>query len=1086
MDVEPACDQCGTPLLDAAVFCHRCGHRVARLGAPEVEAVPAAAPAMPQDPALGERRFATCAVLDLVGYTAICSACDAEDVQAMLTRFFALADRTILDAGGHVVDHAGDAVIATFGAPVAHGDDALRAIRAVLGLQARCGEVLDPLGRPLRLHAGCSSGEVVVSTISVGGRPQISVTGETLNVAARLAGQAGESETLLSDRCHVLVEDRIDASPIEGLMLKGLRAPVRAWRVHGLGEHLGASTRLLGRRPELECWQALLARTQGCDAPCLVGLEGPAGIGKSRLLEAFSGLASSAGHVVRKVGIVDFGVHDERQFLGDILRNLSGIRPSATDSDAWQWTCDVAIAAESGSDPADAAALRALLRTCFGLPADPSDRERLAAVPYATREAWLADALASALAAASRERPLVLAIEDLHWGSPTAHGLLVRAARRAAGGAWIMVYTTRRPIAEFQAGASDGSRVRHVELRLDPLQPEACAELADSMRVDPRERDACIARSGGNPLFLESLLRATRSGPLDGVPGTVQAAVAARVDRLPSELRSMLQVASVFGPSVSDEQLSRFCGAAAATASVMDALCRSGLLRRDGSRIAFGHALIHDAVYASLLNSRRRQLHRSIADADLDLEPSLRAEHLLRAGDPRAAQAFLEAARSALAEHDPATAQTLAARGGTAAPAPITLARLSIVRGSALCDIGRTAEAWGLLQEALTIPAGREVLHEVTLAAVEVARITGRFDEAHALLDSIERSVSASGDRVGIASLHTLRGALLFAQARPAESLAAHSRAKEAALESGDAQALIRALSGVGDAEYGLGRWDDAASRFSEAYRLARSLGLHRHALPAAAMLGLVRMYQLRLQPATETIERALKEADGRSTMLGEVVALNMLSRIRQVRGDLQDAEAHAHRAIRLARLLRANRLESVALTLLASALVLSDRRSEAHAAALSSLELSRQYGLSFAGPNAFGLIVMSASSEADREAARSEGEAILGRSDMVHAHIAFRKFAIESALERSDWNEAIRHAAELEARVAPGGTAFVDLLVSRARGLADIGRAGANVESRRCLRELVERIRGSGALSLLGAGLRTVALRVGVVGLEP
>src|SRR4051812_39127149 len=243
------CRNCGTALPESARFCPECAHPVPAPGPDRAERIVAAV--RPTATAEGDRRQATVLVADISGYTALCARLDAEQVQALLGRFYDITDGIIANYGGHVIDHAGDATLAVFGAPVAHDNDGERAARAALDMHARAGSLQDPEGKALGLHVGVASGEVVAAVIAGGAQPKYAVTGDAVNLAARLNGLAQTGQTVISDAVWRSVSRMFDAESLGEVAVKGFDKPIAAWKVAGL-RRAGAERRaLIGRQTEL-------------------------------------------------------------------------------------------------------------------------------------------------------------------------------------------------------------------------------------------------------------------------------------------------------------------------------------------------------------------------------------------------------------------------------------------------------------------------------------------------------------------------------------------------------------------------------------------------------------------------------------------------------------------------------------------------------------------------------------------------------------------------------------------------------------------------------------------------------------------
>ena len=255
-----ACGGCGFQNQPDAKFCGGCGRP---LGAAPKSA-PATVPGFgePKDtaPAAGERRQVTILFADLAGFTELSSALDAEELHGLVSRFFEAADRVVEHYGGTVDKHMGDAVMALFGAPIAHGDDPQRAVRAAFDIHAAMADLSAEAGRELKMHAGIASGEVVAGGLGSESRQEYTVLGGSVNLASRLDDLAGAGETLISDAVQRAVVDVVDCESVGEVSVKGLVKPVRVWRARGLsgGTRHARHAPLVGRRPELRQFTGVL------------------------------------------------------------------------------------------------------------------------------------------------------------------------------------------------------------------------------------------------------------------------------------------------------------------------------------------------------------------------------------------------------------------------------------------------------------------------------------------------------------------------------------------------------------------------------------------------------------------------------------------------------------------------------------------------------------------------------------------------------------------------------------------------------------------------------------------------------------
>ena len=231
---------------------------------------------------------------DIAGYTKLADELDAEEVHALLGSFFDLADASVVDHGGTVDKHIGDCVMAVFGAPVAYGNDPERCVRAALDIGSRMPLVAADLGRPIGVHIGIASGEVMASGTGSARHVEYTVTGESVNLASRLKDKAPTGEIFISDSVYRALAERVDCSEVGELAIKGLAKPVRAWRLRAFREPARSGRQaFVGRHRELRQLEAALAQCRDTRRGRAIYIRGEAGIGKTRLLEQFQAKAEA-------------------------------------------------------------------------------------------------------------------------------------------------------------------------------------------------------------------------------------------------------------------------------------------------------------------------------------------------------------------------------------------------------------------------------------------------------------------------------------------------------------------------------------------------------------------------------------------------------------------------------------------------------------------------------------------------------------------------------------------------------------------------------------------------------------------------
>jgi len=600
----------------------------------------------PVDP-IGERRQVTVLFADLAGYTAWGQQLDAEEVHALLERFFERADRIIQEHGGRIDKHIGDCVMGVFGAPIAHGDDADRAARAALAISAAIPDVSARVGRRIGIHIGVAGGQVVASRTGSANHSEYTVTGDTVNLASRLTAAAEEGEILASDDTRRALAERFDCVDAGALDIKGFAEPVRAWRLLGLGLVARDERPFVGRHGELRLSEAALAACRETGRGQTIFIRGEAGIGKTRLIEEVQRKATESGFACHAALVLDFGGGVGRDAVRALARSLLGVEVTS-DTEAVRAAADRAL-----SSGLVASEDTVFLNDLLNLPQPSELRPIYEAMDTGTRNRGQLDLVARILDRKTRLRPRLLVVEDLHWADQLVLMQLARLTTVVAQYPAILIMTSRLegdPLDETWRAQVPAASLTTIDL--GPLPSDDARALAEALiAANTAFAERCVERAAGNPLFLDQLLRHADESHAAAVPGSIQSLVQERIDRLDSADKTAVQAASVLGQ--------RFAGSA--LAHLLDSsdyvperlisrlLVRPQLASEDV--FLFAHALIRDAIYDTLLRSRRRELHQRAAEWYADRDPVLHAEHLDRAEDPKAAQAYLAAARSQVSDY---------------------------------------------------------------------------------------------------------------------------------------------------------------------------------------------------------------------------------------------------------------------------------------------------------------------------------------------------------------------------------------------------------------------------------------------------
>jgi len=1066
------CAACGEPLADQALFCSACGTPAGATGAGGAER---AAPRAPEPVSrTGERRQATVLFADIAGYTELCARLDAEPVQALLDRFYAAMDGAVVAHGGTVIDHAGDGVLAVFGAPVAYGNDMERALRGALAMHAAAAQIDDPsTGHRLAVHVGIASGEVVAATLQGGSTPKYTVTGETVNLAARIEALAGAGETLVSESVHRALAHDVDAEDLGPRPVKGYAAPVRVFRVRALGAVAIARLPLVGRRAELRQLDGALDDLHAGNGGALL-IRGDAGIGKTRLVEELVRRASARGGSAHVGRVLDFGIGTHDDALAGVIASLLGV---GTASGIAERRAALTAAVDMGRlAERDEASLADLL----GVAQRPALRALYDAMDHATRLSRGAEAVAALAAATARNGPSVIVFEDIHWASPLLLGSLAALAMATRSAPLLLTMTTRfegDPIDRAWRAASHGTPL--ITLDVGPLGADEARALAGGfLESSERYAQQCIERAEGNPLFLEQLLRNALESEGAGVPPTIQSLVLARMDRLPARDKLALQAASVIGKRFTLDALNFMLDD---TGYRCDTLLATDLVRPEGGDFRFAHALIQEGVYASLLHARRRELHGRAATWYAGREPSLVAEHLDRGQRPaEAAEAYLAAARAQFQRHRHDEALRLAERGAALAPEGATGAALERLRGDVLRELGRTEDSMQAFEHALALATDDPARCGAWIGIVAALRVTGDVPRALEALDRAQPIAEGLHDEAMLSRLHNLRGNLWFALGRIDACGSEHELALQHARTAGDREAESLALSGLGDHAYAQGRMVTARAHFRECVALSRDLGLVRADIVNSCMVGHCHTWSGDGDAGIAEIRAAVDLAARLGLPQTRVMALESLGMTLTLRGDLDAAEPLIEQAIDAARRASARRYLSIDLLLQANCRQLRGRQAEARLLLQEAIEIARQTGLGFIGAALYGAMALTCDDGAERRRWLEEGEALTAGA-LIHARLMFYRHAIDAALLDGRLDEALRLAAAAEACERDEPLVLARLGAARARALVRLAREGPQPGVVEELRELATQARrvGMGALAF-GIDDALVASRAG------
>jgi adenylate cyclase len=630
------CSGCGFEAPADFAFCPKCGARLAGAPAPPPSPAPTAAPD-------GDRRPVTVLFADLAGFTALSEGLDPEDVRAIQADLFREMSASVERYEGFVEKFVGDAVMAVFGAPRAHEDDPERGLRAALLMRERMQALSRRwerrVGRPLALHIGLNTGPVVAGRIGSAADAAYAVTGDTVNTASRLQSAAPPGEILISDATYQLTHHAFEFAPREEIPLKGKSELVGVHRVlgslaaprsaRGL-EGLGLAAPLVGREPELRRMERAFEDMRAGRAQVL-SLIGEPGAGKSRLQREFFGRLEAAGRLagttIRRAACSALG---EQTYgaVAALLRDAYGVEHGASVEVA---RSRLAAGLETlGVGAEDRAAMVAALAQALGLERDDA-RMRHLEPEQLKRQIFLATRAVVERRLAGG--PLVLVVEDLHWADAASIELLGAVADRLADRPLLLLLMYRPTLEPDALGTT---RAPHTAIEVTPLSRAGSEDLlvawfGDSTHLFPeRLRTLILERAGGNPLYLEEVVRAliaagvlvrdgrawrcTAEAATAQVPSTLHGLLLTRLDRLDAAERRVIQEAAVIGPRFELSLLKAVSAEPATVDAALDALAGADLVT-PGPDHRFRHGLLQEIVYQNILVARRSELHTRVATA---------------------------------------------------------------------------------------------------------------------------------------------------------------------------------------------------------------------------------------------------------------------------------------------------------------------------------------------------------------------------------------------------------------------------------------------------------------------------------------
>jgi class 3 adenylate cyclase/predicted ATPase len=967
------CDSCGELNPARAKFCLGCG---TPLALDLVDQLPQ------ENGTAGERRLVTVLFADLSGFTAYSEGSDVEDVRAIAQETADSLGDIVERYGGTVDKIIGDCVMAVFGAPVAHEDDAERAVRTGLDMQEFVKENQDRFAG-LKLSVGINTGEAMYSPI--GPDASYTVLGDTVNTAARLQGAAAKGEVVIGAPTHEALGDAIECEEMEPIRAKNKAEPVLAWRAVSVKgqrtRHKPVRASLVGRDDELKRLRELWELVRRHRRPYGAILLGTPGIGKSRLIDAvIAEIGDDA--LVLKGRCLPYGEGITYWPIIEIIQQVAGIHHDDDPETVSQKLGDLLYSLEM-DDLDELRTIAVAIANLIGAPKTP--RGTYTAEKISRGELhW---GLRRILERGSRNLPLVLVIEDLHWAEPALLELIDYVFSDTTESTILGIASGRPELKETGAeilSPRPNRRVFELEALSDDAARRVVAELFGSDDLPEDHVAELLHSAGGNPLFLEEMVQMWRESsegsddPLEAlkalaVPNGIQALIGSRLDHLPARERRLLAHAAVIGDVFWSGALTSLTGGNGETASSLDSLESRDLIRSrpsstvgDENEYAFKHGLIRDVAYGRLTKTERAGLHEKcgewisalpggeqefaeIVAYHLEQACLLARDVTLGSGAApilKAVEALRRAGEKAEGHEGMREAARFFARAVELLgdDMPETSVELRLLRSRRLVGLGELQLAYDEMEKAEALAAKlqrRDLRAQALISLAEVDLAMGHATKARAHIEvarEITRSLADSHLRVRTSFVRAIM--LEHFEASPDGAVDELRAAVALAEELGDAEMLLNAHMRLGVLFVNIGRLEDARTELERSIELAREQGSLRHQSWLTMQLGVLRFNCGPRDEAHELFSHAATWLERINDHYMRTQTLAWLAALELRRDDLTAALKILREALPVARELRGTIIAEIN-AYLAEVLAVQGRSGEAREVAEEARELA-------------------------------------------------------------------------------------------------------------------------------------------------
>ncbi|GAB7531955.1 hypothetical protein PS3A_43690 [Pseudomonas sp. 3A(2025)] len=888
------------------------------------------------------------------------------------------AVQIIRQFGGVALEPRQGTMLAHFGTPLAHRSDSERGLLCALAL---CRAGLFKAGQAVYLRLMRLDDIEIVNGQSISDAPSAGSS-----VAVYVAGELVEQ---LGSRFEF-------QRPVD---------PHTLWHqcLHARTSEHNAPRELVGRAIEILQFKGVIEATLEYQDGHVVYLRGMAGIGKTRLTAEFVEMARQNGVTCHRGDVLDFGMDDVYWPLGQLVRSLLAL-PAAGALDSAALQAELArlhLSAEQG----------VFLQVLMGQ-FDTGERFALyAEMNNDVRDAGLLAALRELLLRVAVQQPLLLCLEDLHWGEPALFVLLGRLLEATNEAPVVWLLTSRHEDDPLDSVLRTHCSRPMSVLDIAALRPREALALAEQFtHVEPHYRADCVTRAQGNPLFLTQLL-ASQEGVF---PDSLRHLVQSRFDRLMPEQRRALRYGSVFGNRFELALLRRVLGQ---SDYVPAPGMRHNLLREvEPGHYMFVHDLVMHCIYDALPASLREQLHQEVAAVYRDHDPVRYARHLLRADDPLAFDALLAAMQVKRQACQYENMLGLARQCEHFAERAVSSFTLAWLCGQACAGLGRMSEACAHYQQALHLADGPDEQIEAALELAPVLNLLERLDEKARLIERMMPVAQARQAFAAQARLLYLHGNLYFPRGDYLRCRQLHQQALQLAVQGDNRETRARALSGIGDSWYAQGHMQTAFEVFDQCVQLCEQHGLAQIDASNRSARASTQLYLGQTRQALSDAEAAIIGSQRLGNHRAEVFSRLTLGWGLLAMGRAAEAEPSLLLALEQARRLGARRFEALLLEALARAALQGQQRDQANALIGEAAHLVEQFHLQrYIGPWICASLALIVTDEARARQALAQGQTWLGLDCLAHNALRFQVTAAEVCLLVGDIPQAVRHAQALQ-----------------------------------------------------------------------